>query len=155
MSFSPYFVVILNFISGRPLSETTPPDSTTDDEKILMEQSYTNLGLLSEKEIEAITKQLNTTTKRLYQGYQRSHEKYDILRKNGVALHHLETLWLEALDKALPYMENVMTLEDIDSGKLSLKEIKELTATNEELTNLHTLLTALVQFSVRELHHLT
>lgn len=153
MSYSPYYVSILNFINGRPLSEPTPPDSTTAEEKSLMALAYSSMGLLSEKDIQSLTLQLKKSTKTLYQEFQRSHGEYDLLRKNGFVLHHVETLWLDALDKALPYIENALAAEDTKVAKLSPKELKEIPSASPEVVHLHALLVALIQFAVRDLHY--
>lgn len=151
MTYLPYYVCMLNFINGRSLSETTPPDSTTDTEQAMMGQAYDKLGLLHLRERLALTELLEQPLASLEKSLKASHEQLDLFRRQGFTLHAKETLWLDVLDKALPLLESVREAPWSEGGKWVPGDHAITSANDEEQTTVHTLLVALIQFSVREM----
>lgn len=152
MTYPTYYIALLNYINGRCLSDTSLPDSVNETEKDLMSLAYTQLGLLSKVDANSLSTRLGTNLNVLSTQFQSAHDELDVLRKHGVSLHTKETLWLDALDKALPFMAICKDAPWAHHGSWSPKDFLVATNPSEEEKTLHALLVALIQYSCRELH---
>lgn len=151
MLYPAYYITLLNYIDGRSLDETSPPDSMTDNEKMLAEQASSQLMLLTDREIPMMTSLLKCSLFDLYTKLKRAHDLYEPLARHNFVLHDKETLWMKALDKALPDIQSAIESPWSDNGAWRPFEFDKTIDGAGEFEYLHVLLIALIEFSVREL----
>ena len=144
MTYHAYYVSLLNLINGKNVLDTTPPDSITEDEKQMMEQAYDLLRPLSGPEIDGLSRLLGLPLNNLYAALTTSHERYSALRRHGFVQHPKETLWVEALDNALPLLTTAIAMPWSKNGKWAPQALADGASAEEACV--HAVLVACIQY---------
>ncbi len=144
MTYPAYYVALLNLINGKNVLDTTLPDSTTEDEKHMMAMAYEDLRPLNRIQLDGLTHLLSQTLNSLYTALSASHEQYDALRRHGFVLHAKETLWVEALDKALPLLTTAIAMPWGKNGDWQPEDLEPDANTDEACV--HAVLVACIQY---------
>ncbi len=144
MTYPAYYVSLLNLINGKNVLDTTPPDSMTETEKDMMLLAYEQLRPLHPAQVAGLGRLMGFSLNELYAALTASHERYDALRRHGFLLHPKETLWVEALDKALPLFTTAIAMPWSKNGEWQPEELSENPGADE--TCVHAVLVASIQY---------
>lgn len=144
MTYPAYYVSLLNLINGKNVLETTPPDSMTETERDMMVKAYEQLRPLHRTELSELNRLLGLSLNDLYAALTASHERYDALRRHGFVLHAKETLWVEALDKALPLLTTAIAMPWGKAGEWQPEDLAQ-NADADEIC-IHAVLVACIQY---------